>query len=285
MSTIKFIFIFLLFLATPLFSFSQKSKSRNEAEIFFKQNKYDEAKNIFKNLRDLNPSDVDLTFKLGVCIFFSENYKNAKKWFYLIKNQFNDDMPSEVYYFLGKISQYEYFFENAIEYFEKYEQGTDEKRIWNCSFEKKYCESAIKSLKIKGTTISNSKTEISGSKEKQSFLKEINFTETKQYVVHSVTSDEINKKWSKYNETKNYKPHYLYRKKTDYRIFSSYSKNNQNHKDLFIQYRSDDFEWEKIEKIPLINTDFEEDFPIYDDINHVLYFSSNRKSSFGGFDS
>ena len=41
---------------------------------------------------------------------------------------------------------------------------------------------------------------------------------------------------------------------------------------------------EKIEKIPLINTDFEEDFPIYDDINHVLYFSSNRESSFGGLD-
>ena len=68
-------------------------------------------------------------------------------------------------------------------------------------------------------------------------------------------------------------------------FFASYGDDDKNGKDIYIAYRLPNGAWGKPTNLgPVINTQYDEDYPFYDEPTHTLYYSSQGHNSMGGYD-
>ena len=112
-----FYLVVVFFLCTNSYSQSLTQLQKKADDLFEKQN-YFAALIDFRQLLAQNPTSIQFNYKYGVCLFYSDNRKNAKRYFDFVLRQ--NTIPSETYYYLAKLYHFDYKFSSAIDYYQKY---------------------------------------------------------------------------------------------------------------------------------------------------------------------
>ena len=250
-------------------SITQLQKKAND--LFDKQD-YSSALVDFRQLLAQNPISMEFNYKYGICLFYSDNRKNAKRYFDFVMRQ--NTCPSETYYYVAKLYHYDYKFATAIDYYQKYLDNTPEKiRSKNVVNDIQQCKNG--KLLLQNPTA----------------LRIINanrFSISKFYLNYDLqsrtggffTNEELQSKIDKKN---NFLPMYYFSRGDSLKFFASYGTNNN--KDIYFSVKNGVDLWSTATKISGdVNTSFDEDYPFFDAQKGLLYFSSKGHNSIGGYD-
>ena len=263
-----------------LFSTIQVGNAQTESQLLKKSNAsfskedYKSAIEGFRQLLSNDIKNIDYNYKYAVCLYYTKSPKSSQKYFDYLLNQ--EGFPIDVFYFKGRLYHLNYQFQQAIEMYEDYEKIRSNKdKDYRCLEEIKRCQNALSLLKSPRAIEVISMESMPLDDYFSSYV-----FDSENYKLYSV-----NDEFSKINQKMDFVPKYVFKRGMKYRFFSSYSKIENTGKDLFIQKKGSDNEWqEPIRLGPDVNSSFNEDFPFYDEGSGYLYFSSDGHSSIGGMD-
>ena len=268
----KYLFL-LLILLTVNASFSQSiSQLQKKADESFKKKDYNAALIDFRQLLAQNPTSMDFNYKYGVCVFYSDNRKNAKRYFDFVLRQ--PDFPSETYYFVAKLSHFEYKFTNAMLYYQKYLDNTPEKlRGYDVKTELDQCANGKTLLKSPKALRLINAVEVAIPKFYMNYQLE---SRTGGFFTDEALQTKMDKKF-------NHLPMYYFLRGDSLKFFASYG--ISTNKDIYFVRKIGADAWSPAIKLDdQVNSLLDEDFPFYDQKNGMLFFSSRGHNSIGGYD-
>ena len=266
-----FYLLVVFFLCTNSYSQSISQLQKKADDLFDKQN-YSAALIDFRQLLAQNPTSIQFNYKYGVCLFYSDNRKNAKRYFDFVLRQ--NTIPSETYYYLAKLYHFDYKFSSAIDYYQKYRDNTPEKlRNKDVANNIKQCENGkllLKNPKALNIIMAN----------RFSMSKFYNNYELQSRTGGFFTDEALQSKIDKKN---NFIPMYYFARGDSIKFFASYGATTN--KDIYFSRKIVADLWSPATKIlGEINTSLDEDYPFFDAQKGVLYFSSMGHNSIGGYD-
>ena len=274
--SISYLFVcFLLFLTVQEGYAQSVIAIKKRADAAFEKKEYESAKVDYRQLLAQNQKNLELNYKYATCIFYTEDIKNARKYYDFILAKKDAVFPLETYYYLGKIYQHQYYFETAIQQF-KLIQQKDEKLAakFNVQGEIESCQSALAGMKDMRTLQVVKKSQPFG----DAFYNHYTFLDD------SYSFYKASEVFAKENAKHQYEPIYAFKRGMKFRVFASYGPESPN-LDVYIQRKNTENEWDKPMKIiGSVNTAQDEVYPFYDAENGYLYFSSKGHQSMGGFD-
>jgi hypothetical protein len=263
----------LLIVLTVNSSFAQSlSQLEKKATESFNKKDYASALIDFRQLLAQNPTSMDFNFKYGVCVFYSDNRKNAKRYFDFVLRQ--RDFPSETYYFVAKLAHFEYKFSNAMLYYQKYLDNTPEKlRNHDVKMELDQCANGKTLLKSPKALRLINTFEVALPKFYMNYQLE---SRTGMFFTDGALQSKMDKKF-------NHLPMYYFLRGDSLKFFASYG--TSTNKDIYFVRKIGADAWSPAIKInDQVNSMLDEDFPFYDQKNGTLYFSSRGHNSIGGYD-
>ena len=266
-------FYLLLIVLTVNGSFAQSlSQLEKKAVESFNKKDYASALIDFRQLLAQNPTSMDFNFKYGVCVFYSDNRKNAKRYFDFVLRQ--RDFPSETYYFVAKLSHFEYKFSSAMLYYQKYLDNTPEKlRDHDVKMELDQCANGKTLLKSPKALRLINAVEVAIPKFYMNYQLE---SRTGGFFTDEALQTKMDKKF-------NHLPMYYFLRGDSLKFFASYG--TSTNKDIYFVRKIGADEWSPAIKInDQVNSLLDEDFPFYDQKNGTLFFSSRGHNSIGGYD-
>ena len=254
-------------------TFSQSiTQLQKKADDLFDKQDYPSALVDYRQLLAQNPISMDFNYKYGICLFYSDNRKNAKRYFDFVMRQ--NTCPSETYYYVAKLYHYDYKFAAAIDYYQKYLDNTPEKlRSKNVVNDIQQCKN--------GKLLLQNPTALR-------IIKANRFSISKFYLNYDFqsrtggffTNEELQSKIDKKN---NFLPMYYFSRGDSLKFFASYG--TSNNKDIYFSVKNGEGSWSTATKISGdVNTSFDEDYPFFDAQKGLLYFSSKGHNSIGGYD-
>ena len=263
----------MLFLVLGRLTFSQSiTQLQKKADDLFDKQDYPSALVDYRQLLAQNPISMDFNYKYGICLFYSDNRKNAKRYFDFVMRQ--NTCPSETYYYVAKLYHYDYKFAAAIDYYQKYLDNTPEKlRSKNVVNDIQQCKN--------GKLLLQNPTALR-------IIKANRFSISKFYLNYDFqsrtggffTNEELQSKIDKKN---NFLPMYYFSRGDSLKFFASYG--TSNNKDIYFSVKNGEDLWSPATKISGdVNTSFDEDYPFFDAQKGLLYFSSKGHNSIGGYD-
>jgi tetratricopeptide (TPR) repeat protein len=95
---------------------------KKRADAAFEKKEFELAKIDYRQLLAQNQKNIELNYKYATCIYYTEDIKNARKYFDFILSKKEVEIPLETYFYVGKIYQHQYYFETAIEQFSLLQQ-------------------------------------------------------------------------------------------------------------------------------------------------------------------
>ncbi len=272
-------FILGLFLNVNI-SFSQDKEVedviKEASELFVKQ-EYSEAKDLYSQLVSLYPKDPNFNYRFGACLIAVDEDKTYPlKFLEYAVSRPNVDI--DAFYFLGKGYHYNYRFEEAIQYFNKYKSKLDVKSnaIYPVEQDIRYCENGKLLLRDISTPLVIKKSKVSIADFFTSF-KISDMGGRMMYApkeLHTAT-----------DKKKGYTPVMYKNSNSNFVYYSSYGPNDKNGLDLYKVHVSDAGVIGKPFRLPdNINTPHDERFPFLTEDESKFYFSSTGHNSMGGAD-
>ncbi|RCL77175.1 MAG: hypothetical protein DBW72_00340 [Flavobacteriales bacterium] len=251
-----------------------ESQLLKKSNASFSKEDYKSAIEGFRQLLSNDIKNIDYNYKYAVCLYYTKSPKSSQKYFDYLLNQ--EGFPIDVFYFKGRLYHLNYQFQQAIEMYEDYEKIRSNKdKDYRCLEEIKRCQNALSLLKSPRAIEVISMESMPLDDYFSSYV-----FDSENYKLYSV-----NDEFSKINQKMSFVPKYVFKRGMKYRFFSSYSKIEETGKDLFIQKKGSDNEWQEPIRLGSdVNSSFNEDFPFYDEGSGYLYFSSDGHSSIGGMD-
>jgi tetratricopeptide (TPR) repeat protein len=248
---------------------------KKRADAAFDKKDFETAKVDYRQLLAQNQKNIELNYKYATCIFYTEDIKNARKYYDLILAKKDAEFPLETYFYLGKIYQHQYYFETAIQYFNLLKEKDSKLALsLNIQSEIDACQSAIAGMKDMRTLQVIKKSQPFGDA----------FYEHYTFMDDSYSFYKASEVFPKENAKRQFEPIYAFKRGMKFRVFSSYGPESPN-LDVYIQRKNENNEWDKPMKIQgPVNTVSDESFPFYDAENGYLYFSSKGHQTMGGFD-
>jgi hypothetical protein len=248
---------------------------KKRADAAFEKKEFEEAKIDYRQLLAQNQKNIELNYKYATCIYYTEDIKNARKYFDFILSKKEVEFPLETYFYLGKIYQHQYYFETAIEQFSLLKQKDPKLAAsFEVEIEINYCRAALAGMKDLQTLEVIQKSEPFGA----------DFYEHYRFVDDGYSFYKASEVFSKENAKHNYEPIYAFKRGMKFRVFASYGPESSS-LDLYVQRKNAENEWDKPSKIQgIANTLKDEAYPFFDSENGYLYFSSKGHESMGGFD-
>ena len=273
MHTLRWSIALALIFILPGYSSAQSviqiEKRANEA---FEKKQFDLAKTDFQQLLARDPISIDYNFKYAVCLYFSNDRLQSKKYFTFIASQSNP--PCENAYYLGKIYQFEYNFDRAIQWYKAYQSCAPAKGALSVKEEIMNCESGKILLKKPKALSVVTKT---------STLMDLFYKKYNYDVIGGGAFEDLALQ-SKLDKKKGYTPHYYFRKGEKIKVFSSYNEASGRLELFYITKTSPD-DWSKPKLIQSLSEEVADKcFPYFDTPSQTLYFSSNGFNAMGGFD-
>jgi len=276
----KQVFIFLAFLTLTFSVFAQYSSEeelKTASDKLFEEEQYNEALPLFSQLLSLYPKDFNYNYKYGACLLFATKDKE-KSLKYLKFAASKSTVDPIAYYFLAKAHHFNYEFDPAIVYYNKFKGKADSKQLqkYNIDREIEMCENGKQLLKNIVDIGVLDKKEI----KETDFFRSYSLKGIGGKVV--VKPDDFKSKLDvKKGETSLI---YLGEEK-EVVIYSSYGTDDKNGRDLYRVDRVGGTEWSKpISLGEGINTKYDEDYPFLHPDGKTLYFSSKGYNSMGGYD-
>ena len=274
--SISYLFVcFLLFLTVQEGYAQSVTAIKKRADAAFEKKEYESAKVDYRQLLAQNQKNLELNYKYATCIFYTEDIKNARKYYDFILAKKDAVFPLETYYYLGKIYQHQYYFETAIQQFNLFKQK-DEKLAssFNVQGEIESCQSALAGMKDMRTLQVVKKSQPFG----EAFYDHYTFLDD------SYSFYKASEVFAKENAKHQYEPIYAFKRGMKFRVFASYGPESPN-LDVYVQRKNAENEWDKpMKMLGSVNTAQDEVYPFFDAENGYLYFSSKGHQSMGGFD-
>lgn len=277
---------FLIFIIQVLFVFNslsqeylyKGSKEYRTAVRSFNDKNFSEALPLFKKLLNKYSKDPSYHYYTGACMAYCNvdipqaieylQYASAKS------------VPYNVYFFLAKAYQLEGQFQNAIKYYNRFNAYAkrNEKEEYKTNMLISQCNTGIELITNSKNNILNSQISFA-KKYLESYLNKLsigNFFHTSVDIA-SKSPDGINK-----IDLTNFIP-----SKTliNDQFYIHGIDDIKNGLDILIATKESDDTWKKIKNIGnVINTQYDEAYPFYDEKNKILFFSNNGPKSMGGYD-
>lgn len=273
----------LLFIALSVFAFPIFSQDKNINDVqktaneLFEQEKYLEAKDLYSQLVSLYPKDENFNYRFGACLLFVDEDKTYPLKFleYAVSKP---NVNTEAFYFLGKGYHYNYRFDEAISYFNKYKAKLDakEKSKYPVENDIRHCENGKLLLDNITTPLVISKKKVSAA----DFFTSFKLTEMGGRMLYA--PKELHSSVDKKN---GYTPVMYKNENSNHIYFTSYGNTEKYGLDIFRVFVSDIGVIGKPVRLPdHINTEFDERFPFLTEDKSTFYFSSTGHTSMGGAD-
>jgi hypothetical protein len=250
---------------------------KKHASELFEQGDYLEAKDLFSQLVSLYPKDENFNYKFGACLLFVDVDKTYPLKFleYAVSRPNVDD---EAFYFLGKGYHYNYRFDEAIKYFNRYSDKIADLKVKKYDVESdiRYCQNGKKLLRDVNSPLVLSKKKVG----RNEF-----FTSFKMSDMGGRSLFAPKELQSAIDRKKGYNPVMYRNSNSDIIFFTSYGANDKNGIDIFSVTMLSDGELSKPVRLPeTINTPFDEGFPFLNEDQDIFYFASKGHNSMGGYD-
>jgi len=267
--------IFCLICFTAQSQKAEKALIKN-ADGLFKDALYIDAYPLYSQLLSVYPDNIKYNYKFSVCMLFAAEEKD-KAIIYLQKVAASSNANKKVYYYLGYAYHLNYEFDKAIKSYKRYQKIAAKKDVDALSVQRKIemCNNGLNLLlgdtKIK--VISKIKT-----KDTEYFRSyDMDFLTGKILVKpddFKTTTD----------REKNEQSLVYLGKKAKALFYSSYGTEGTNKDIYMVKKRPDGFWGATIRLPPIINSPYDEDYPIMHPTSNALYFSSKGHNSMGGYD-
>jgi len=282
-ATLKFAKKPLVFLVMVLFCpvFSQSPSSnedlKKQADKLFQQEDYTRAYKLYSQLVSNFPKDPEYNYKLGVCMIYSEPDKKKSLPYlkFATANSSDNKALKEVRFYLGKAYHINYLFDEAIKNYNEYKLTASSAQI-----KKMQVDREIKACSNGKHLLSNitdlevvTKTELSENDYFRSYKKIGGKLLVKPEEFQTSTDKKKKEKSVVFLPTG-----------SDVVYFSSYGDTPDNGKDIYTASKQANGTYGKPQKVPTINTEFDEDYPFLHPDGKTLYFASKGHNSMGGYD-
>ncbi len=262
---------------------SAQSSPGSEAQLIkdagacFDNQDYSDAFPLYSQLLSLYPNNSQYNYRLGACMLFIKSDKE-KPIDYISTAIKQAGVDHIAWYYLGRAYHLNYKFDAAIRAYRQFQQIASSSEI------KKYpvahliemCNNAKSLLKNMQELDVLVKKEVGSS----DYFQAYDLSNNGGSVI--VEPDDFKTKLDKKKGATSVM--YLSADK-NILFFSSYGDNDKNGKDIYEKKRLPDGSFGKpISLGNVINTQYDEDFPFYDEPTHTLYFCSKGHNSMGGYD-
>lgn len=254
----------------------EEKKKPEEALNAFKNNDFEKALEIYSNLLKNDPADPFMNYYYGVCLLQLDKNK-AKAINSLLIASSIKEVPTDVYYFLGRAYHLSYLFQDAIKSFEQY-RGLVKPYDFEAQNGPLYTKNCIN-----GINLMNDQVNIEVVKRTSTQLDNI---------VASYNPDLINERVkvktdffnSSIDKKKDKKLLICNHNSREY-YHASYGEKEQKHTDLYKNNTLPNGELSASQILgPEINTSYDENYPYLTKDGNTLYFSSKGHNSMGGYD-
>ena len=278
--SLRFIFFILLSVSGTGISFSQTlGEIEEKADELFEDKKFlDAGKLYLKVISDRERiKDHTLNFKYGTCLLFFKGEKKQEAIAYLKRSVKNPSIDVRAFYYLGKAYHYNYQFDLAQKYYEKFNQqaAPNEKKKFDVLTDIRASKNGKKLLSNVTNMIVINKTQV----------KSQNFYEL--YKLQNIGGSILryDRFQSKYDKKVGHIPLIHLPKGSPFIYFSSYGSNGETGLDIYVVKKLPNNEWSQAQKVNGgVNTAQDEDFPYLSPDKRFLYFSSKGHNSMGGYD-
>lgn len=271
------LFILLISCTIPAFS-QQKMELQQRSFTYFQEKQYNAALSGYLKLLQRFPKDPMYNYYSGICLFYL--HRDLEQAINYLRFASSRETPRNVFFYLGQAYQLTYKFALAEDAY------------------KKYLESGVKGENDRHQTLHAIETAENGQQLMQKFVSLHAYSciisdssdFSKQYNLNSlhgriISSNNLPEKWRTHPDAASviFYPNQI--KTGDYLYFSALSKEKNFHRDIFRVKKKGELSWGEPENIGnIINTEWDEDYPYFDEANSTLYFCSAGHNSMGGLD-
>lgn len=271
------IWLFCIGVSNAQNQFASSDEMTLAAQTYFQNQDYVKAFPIYSQLLSLDRDDPNLNYRFGVCLLYSDRSDTYAPIEYL-KKGLNKIEDPDIYYHLGFAYHINYNFPAAISYYEEYK--TKAGRKLNKSFEVdrkiEMCRNGMQMLRSVKDVFVLEKNEVA----RDEFFRSYNLEEYGGRMIRKPENF-----MTKTDLKKGEKDFIFFNSKSNSVYYSAYGKENKDQKDIYRSLKTPDGEWSEPERLPdVINSPYDDDFPIMMPDGKTLYFSSKGHNTMGGFD-
>jgi len=251
-----------------------ESEIKKNAAKYFEADQFNLAFPLYSHLLSLDTKNPELNYRFGVCLMYTER-SNIEEPIKYLEKAINQVTDIDLYYHLGHAYHNNYFFTDAIYNYRKYLQlaNDEERKDYDVRRKIAMCQNGIEILKAADNLFVMQKSEV----DKKAFYRSYNLQNYNGQILN--LPDELLSK----AQQKNQKEHIAFFNPDSKLLFYTLSAKNQ--KDIYYRIKQEDETWTKaIALSSVINTNFDEDYPVLMADGKTLFFSSNGHNTMGGFD-
>jgi len=254
-----------------------ESQLKKEAAKYFEEGNFTEAYPLYSQLLSLYQRDPDYNYHFGACLLYTRADKN-KAVDYLEFAVQHPPVDNLAYYYIGRALHLNYRFNEAVYFYKKFQQTASSSEL------KKYPVTRFIEMCANGRELLANLRGLDVLRKK-----ELNFSDyTEAYEMRAnggtLLSEPDAFKTKIDKGKKETSLIYLTPDKSE-AFFSSYGNSENTGKDIYHVKRNPDGSWGAPENLgSVINTNLDEDYPVYDAPRNTLYFSSKGHNSMGGYD-
>ena len=271
----KNILVLLSLLALSVVHAQPGDELKVQADKLFKEEKYDQAYKFYSQLVSNFPKDPEYNFRLGVCMIYSEPDKTKCIPFLKTSAANTAEAPKEVLFYLGKAYHINYRFDEAIRNYNEF------KKTASSGLQKKLqVDREIASCNYGKRLLSNVTDLVVLNKKELAKVDYFRSYDMKKMGKLLAKPDEFKTSLDKKKKENSI---VFLPSKSDVIYFSSYGDDPATGKDIYTSRRVNGV-FGKPEKVQMINTEFDEDFPFLHPDGKTLYFASKGFNSMGGYD-
>ena len=265
------------YLAFAQNSFSSETELKKTAKKNFDNDLFQEALAQYSQLLSLNPQDPNYNYRFGVCLFYTGENKD-KPLRYLEFAVKQPGVDKESFYYLGLVYHYNFRFDDAIKYYQKYKAVGPAAEV-----AKLQVDNQIQMCR-NGKTLLRNITDLQVLEKKRvsavDFFRSYDLSNLGGQLL--LKPEELQSKMDKKLEQT---PVIYLGNKRDVIYYASYGSDAKNGKDIYMSTMGKDGNWGPgVNLGTVINTTFDEDFPFLHPNGKVLYFASKGHNSMGGYD-
>ncbi len=254
-----------------------ENRLKKAANKYFEEENFLEAYPLYSQLLSLYPRDPNYNYRFGACMLFTKADKN-KAVEYLSYSVKQPDVENLAFYYLGRALHLNYRFNEAIRTYKRFEQIASPAEL------KKYPVRHYVQMCINGKELISNLHGLDVLRKKELNLSDY-FEAYDMHANGGTLLSEPESFKTKTDKEKNTANVIYLTVDRKHAYFSSYGSSDKNGKDIYTVSRNPDGSWGTPENLgSVINTSFDEDYPVYDAKRHTLYFCSKGHNSMGGYD-
>ncbi len=247
---------------------------KTQAAAYFASDQFSLAFPLYSQLLSLDPENPELNYHFGVCLLYS-NGSNTEESIHYLEKAINKIPETDLYYHLAVAYHLNYFFTDAIYNYRKYLQLAKNKarKEYDVSRKIAMCQNGIDLLRAVDDLYVIEKSEV----DKKAFYRSYNLMDYGGRILN-LPDAFLNKA-----DLKSKDDHIAYFNPDAKLLF--YAVDNKDQKDIYYRIQQKDKEWSPaIALSSTINTEYDEDYPIFMPDGKTLYFSSKGHNTMGGYD-